>query len=334
MSTLPDAPSPTPTAAPASPLGSAPAAATRHNRFFGPAQAPVEVQFAARTHQGKVRRNNEDHFLVERHRRRFDLLLHNLPAEFATEHHNEDAYVLAVADGMGGVAFGELASALALRTGMELVLSAVKWSVKLSSNELRELERKIDAYFELIDQTLIDKAWSEPRLSGMGTTLTIAYSVGPDVFIGHAGDSRAYLIRAGVPKRLTRDHTLAQELADRGAISQEDVATHRLRNTLTNYLGGPREGVSPDVIHQPLEHGDVLLLCSDGLTDMIDDEAIGATVSGAADLEDAAETLLQRALDAGGRDNVTVVLGRYGVPSAAPTGEFAVVTDASPGAGG
>jgi protein phosphatase len=331
MAALPEMPSPMPAApSPAAP-GGAPLVSSRYTRFFGPAQSPVEVQFAARSDPGKVRQNNEDHFLVERHRRRFDLLLHNLPADFATDHHNEDAYVLAVADGMGGVAFGELASALALRTGMELVLSAVKWSVKLSAREMGELEQKISVYFDLIDQTLIDRAWSEPKLSGMGTTLTIAYTVGPEVFIGHAGDSRAYLVRDGAARRLTRDHTLAQELADRGAIAQEDVATHRLRNTLTNYLGGPREGVNPDFVHHHLEDGDTLLLCSDGLTDMIDDAAIAAAVAGAADLDAAADTLVRRALDAGGRDNITVVLGRYRVLASASTGEFpALGADSGP----
>ena len=252
---------------------------------------------------GKVRPNNEDHFLVQRHRRTLDVLLTNLEEQYHHfDHINEDAYSMAVADGMGGVAFGELASATALRTGMDLALSAVKWSVKLNEREVKELREKFDAYFDLIDQSLIDQGWIEPRSAGMATTLTCSYSVGPEAFIAHAGDSRAYLFHQGELRRLTHDHTLAQELADLGAIRPEEVARHRLRNTLTNYLGGPKEGVHPDVVHVRLEDGDSLMLCSDGLTDMLDDNAIAATLARGLSSQESCEDLVKRALEAGGRD--------------------------------
>ncbi len=326
MPPIPDSADPLSVATAATTASKTPVVTSPFDRFFGPTPPLVTAEFAARSHPGKVRKNNEDHYLVERHRRRLDVLLNNLPFEFSgTACHDEDAYVLAVADGMGGVAFGELASALALRTGMDLVLSAVKWSMKFSPSEMGELEDKMDAYFSLIDQTLIERAWSEPRLAGMGTTLTIAYTAGPEVFIGHAGDSRAYRMRAGQLSRLTHDHTLAQDLADRGAIDQREVPTHRLRNTLTNYLGGPREGVDPDFIHTRLVDNDILLLCSDGLTDMIGDDVIAATMAKATSLDAAAEALVERALDAGGRDNITVVIGRYGVPDVAETGDFPAI---------
>lgn len=302
-----------------------PEANTPYHRFFGPSQPPVMVEFAAKSDTGKVRKKNEDHFLVERQRRSLDLLLHNLPPTAPHARHDEDAYVMAVADGMGGAAFGELASALALRAGLDLVLSAVKWSVKFTPGELAELEDKIDAYFNLIDKSLIDQGWTEPRLNGMGTTLTIVYTVGLEAFIGHAGDSRAYRSRSGGLQRLTHDHTVAQDLADRGAISQQDVSTHRLRHTLTNYLGGAREGVNPDFIHLRLEHNDILLLCSDGLTDMVDDEAISTTLARAVGLDAAADSLVTQALDAGGKDNITVILGRYRFPEPPETDDFPAI---------
>jgi protein phosphatase len=284
-------------------------------RFFGPTQPPVRVEFGAVSHPGKVRPNNEDHFLVQRHRRTLDVMLTNLPAEYhASDRVHEDAYSMAVADGMGGMAFGELASATALRTAMDLVLSAVKWSVKLNEREIRELKEKIVVYFDLIDQSLIDQGWLQPRAAGMATTLTGAYSVGTEVFIAHAGDSRAYHFRDGQLRRLTHDHTLAQELADFGAIGPDQVATHRLRNTLTNYLGGPREGVHPDVIHVHLAHGDSLMLCTDGLSDLATDDEIARLMVRHAAPQEACQALVDLALERGGRDNVTVVIGRYDVP--------------------
>jgi serine/threonine protein phosphatase PrpC len=284
-------------------------------RFFGPAQPPVEVEFGAVTHPGKVRPNNEDHYLVQRHRRTLSVITTNLPPEYhTTDHVHEDAYSMAVADGMGGMAFGELASAMALRTAMDLILSAIKWSVKLNESEIRELKERIGAYFDLIDQTLIDQGWLQPRAAGMATTLTGAYSVGPEVFIAHAGDSRAYVFGGGTLKRLTHDHTLAQELADFGAIRPEEVATHRLRNTLTNYLGGPREGVSPDVVHVRLADGDSLMLCTDGLSDLVTDDEIARVMGRFPIPQDACQALVDLALERGGKDNVTVVIGKYTFP--------------------
>lgn len=292
-----------------------PAAPNLPSRFFGPGQPPVHVEFGAVSHPGKVRGNNEDHYLIQRHRRTLSVLSSNLPDELNEfDRVDEDAYCLAVADGMGGVAFGELASALALRTLTDLVLSAIKWSVKLNRREVMEADQKIQAYYNLIDQSLIGRSWAEPRTAGMGTTLTGAYTVGPAVFIAHAGDSRAYHFGGGTLKLLTHDHTLAQELADVGAIEPEEIATHRLRNTLTNYLGGPKEGVEAQVVHLRLADGDSLLLCTDGLTDMVSDDEILDLLTRHPKPQDACQALVDRALEHGGKDNVTVIMGKYTVP--------------------
>lgn len=293
-----------------------PAPSKLPSRFFGPSQPPVQIEFGAVSDRGSVRPNNEDHFLIQRHRRTLSVLRTNLPDDLRLDdRHDEDAYCMAVADGMGGVAFGELASALALRTLTDLVLSAIKWSVKLTRREIAEADQKIQAYYDLIDQSLIDRTWAEPRTAGMGTTLTGAYTVGPVAFIAHAGDSRAYHFRDGVLNRLTRDHTLAQDLADTGAIEAEEVATHRLRNTLTNYLGGPREGVQTQVEHLHLADRDSLLLCTDGLTDEVNDDEIAAVLKRIGHPQDACQALLDLALQRGGKDNVTVVMGTYHIPA-------------------
>ncbi len=284
----------------------------QHSRFFVSVPRPnVQVDMAGKTHTGKVRENNEDSYLLMRNRRSLDVLDSNLPTGFVIQEAHEDAFTMAVADGMGGAAFGELASALALRNGIELVLNAVKWSMKVNQREVCELEEKASAYFELIDQSLIDCSLSEPRMAGMGTTLTVVYTVGNFGFLAHAGDSRAYLFRSGRLRRMTRDHTLAQDMADLGAIAQDEVDTHRLKRVLTNYLGGPKSGVDPQVQHFQLLDQDRLLVCTDGLSDRMKDEEIAAILEKHPVPQLACDALISEALERGGRDNITVIVARY-----------------------
>jgi protein phosphatase len=144
--------------------------------------------------------------------------------------------------------------------------------------------------------------------------LTLAYSVGIHLFIIHVGDSRAYLFRNGQLQQLTRDHTVAQALADAGEIKQQDVRKHMRRNTLTNYLGGHSGKVKADVRWLRLEHGDRVLLCSDGLSDMVEDAGIAACLVESPEPDIAAIALTQMALRNGGRDNITVVVAQYSIP--------------------
>jgi protein phosphatase len=282
-------------------------APTRH---FGKAPVPVDVTVAGRSHVGKLRATNEDHFAVVRRSRAREVLSTNLPLTLLPNA-EQASYVMAVADGMGGAAFGEIASTLAIHFGWSLGFDEVKWTFKIDRDELRDLEDKLKVVLEKIDARLIARMREEPRTMGMGTTLTAAYTVGLEAVIGHVGDSRAYLIRDGQARRLTRDHTLAQDLADYGVIDQDEVDAHRLSHVLTNCLGGPMPGVTPDVFHVRLMSGDHLLLCSDGLTNGVKDEELAAAVETASSVDHAAEALEALALDRGGRDNITIVLTRF-----------------------
>jgi protein phosphatase len=277
---------------------------------------PATVDFGAESHQGRVRANNEDHFLVGRIRRSLSILLTNVPEGCVPGEHEEDGYAMAVADGMGGAASGEHASLLAIVTGLRLVLNTNRWNMAMDSAEARELVAKMQQYFSQVDRALIDQARADPRLAGMGTTLIVSYSVGDSLFVVHAGDSRAYLLRGGHLERLTRDHTLSQLLADSGQISHRDAETHSKRHVLTNYLGGPTHGVKAEIQSFRLEDQDRLLLCSDGLTDMVDDPTIAAILRDHPEPADACRALIAKALDRGGSDNVTVTLARYRFPSA------------------
>lgn len=277
-------------------------------RFFGPNAPTVKLEFGALSHPGKVRPNNEDHYGVVRRCRSRNVLLTNLPAGFLPQ--VEDvAHALVVADGIGGAAFGELASMFALRAGWDLTSKAFKWHFKMTDGEAEELMDQLRAYGQLMHQALLDRAQEDPRLAGMGTTITGALIVGSEAFLAHVGDSRAYLFRGGSLDPLTRDHTLAQQLVDSGAIPSIDAASRLMQNMLVNCLGGRnRAEIEVDVHRIQLADGDRLLLCTDGLTDMVNEDEIAKVLQQRTAPDDACRTLVELALDHGGRDNVTVVL--------------------------
>lgn len=279
-------------------------------KFFGPAVAPVRVDVGAMSHPGKVRSNNEDHYSVVRRRRSRDVLLTSLPQGFLPASH-DDAYVLAVADGVGGAAFGEVASMLALRTGWDLSSNAFKWHFRVTEREAEELAEMIGAYVRLMHRAILERAEARPEFKGMGTTVTGALTVGLDAIIGHVGDSRAYLFHHGALRPLTRDHTVAQQLVDKGVVSSVADVAPSLRNMLVNCVGGPTPDVRVDTLQVQLASGDQLLLCSDGLTDMVEEPAIARTLNLPGTAQAACEALVELALDGGGKDNVTVVLARY-----------------------
>lgn len=154
---------------------------------------------------------------------------------------------------------------------------------------------------------------TEPQLSGMGTTLTVAYTVGDDAFIVHAGDSRAYLLRDRSLHQLTEDHTLETQLCKLG-LPKDSPKIASFRHVLTNCLGGSTDGeIRVDIEHLKLADGDALLVCSDGLTGHVSDDGIARILNESPDSQSACDALLEAALDDGGSDNVTVVLGRYAI---------------------
>jgi protein phosphatase len=279
------------------------------------ASSSVWVDIHGLSHPGRVRPNNEDYFLIARFDRTMRTLLTNLPPGEVPGRSSETVYGLVVADGMGGEAAGEVASRTALRTMIDLVLQTPDWILRLDSQLIREVERRMARRFRLIHETLNELARTDPKLFGMGTTMTVAVSHGGDLLVTHVGDSRAYLFRGGQLTRLTRDQTLAQELADAGAIRPVEVATHPLRHRLTGAISTKLGDVRTELGSFALADGDQLLLCSDGLTGMVPDDAIAEVLRRGDPAADACGALLARALAQGGKDNVTVVLARYQIPS-------------------
>jgi serine/threonine protein phosphatase PrpC len=291
-----------------------------------PPSSMVRVEFGAVSHTGKVRAQNEDHFLVSKLSRKQQILLTNVPDEQFPEHFTEDGYSMIVADGMGGMAAGEVASRMAIATGVTLFQKSPKWGFKINKREARELFHRVNTYLQEIDLALTKRSEEDRRLFGMGTTLTASYSSGVDLFVIHVGDSRAYLYRDGKLLQLTKDHTVAQAMADAGYIAHEEIRHHIKRNVLTNFLGGHHGKVKADVRWLRLRDRDRLLLCSDGLNDMVDDASIARILNTHDQPPDAAQSLVDEALDRGGRDNVTVIVARYEVPTLRPVAEQMIQT--------
>jgi serine/threonine protein phosphatase PrpC len=216
---------------------------------------------------------------------------------------NEDSYftrapLFVVADGMGGAQAGEVASKAA----------AESFAGELPAGSP---ERMLEETIEGANRTIHELARKDPSLSGMGTTTTAAIVdlEAETVAIGHVGDSRAYRLRGGRFEQLTRDHSLVEEMRRKGQITDAQAEDHPQRSIITRALG-PEPEVQVDVQTVPTQDGDVFLICSDGLTTMLDDETIGRVLARATSLDAAVRTLVDEANRAGGRDNITVVAFR------------------------
>jgi protein phosphatase len=265
------------------------------------------------TDVGLRRSNNEDNFLIARLTKRLDVCRSSFAPTGSTRFAEELAYLLMVADGLGGAAAGERASALSIATVEDFVLNCFKWFLHFEPGERDEVARELREALQRADHEVYREARADRTLGGMGTTLTMAYAVCGQLYVAHAGDSRAYLLRDGNLHQITRDHTYAQMLLDAGEITPEAARRPGVRNVITNVVGGPSEGVHVELHKLDLQDGDCLMLCTDGLSEPVPEGEIAEDLSRLDDPGDACRSLLRRALDAGGPDNVTVVVARFGI---------------------
>jgi protein phosphatase len=275
------------------------------------AASSVRVDVSGLSHAGKVRPRNEDHFLITRVGRYLETVLTSLPQGEVPERAEEVGYAMVVADGMGGHAGGELASRLAIRELVRIALAMPEWIVRIDESTADEAHRRSERRIRALNAMLIERGRLDPELRGMGSTLTAARNLGRVLQIAHVGDSRAYLLRDNVLNRLTRDHTYVQMLVDLGQLSREDAARSSARHVLTNAVGGFSEDVEVDVDRLDLANGDRVMLCSDGLTDLVADEVILDILASSPTSADACRRLVEQALAGGGRDNITAVVAHY-----------------------
>jgi PPM family protein phosphatase len=224
-----------------------------------------------------------------------------------------------LADGMGGYNAGEVASNMAtsfIRTELG------RWLREASSQASdAEVRRAMDICVDNANRAIFNAANSNPQYAGMGTTLVVAVFRDNRVLLGHVGDSRCYRLREGRLQQITRDHSLLQEQIDAGLITPEQAAFSANKNLVTRAVG-VEDTVLLETHQHDVQSGDLFLMCSDGLSDMLDDEGIAHVVQqmlqGSQRLEDGTRSLIDAANDAGGKDNISVILGRASGGSSAP----------------
>lgn len=243
----------------------------------------MRIEYAARTHRGNVRKRNEDSL-------------------YLPDGSGPDGLVV-VADGMGGYNAGDVASALGVQVACNIVSAAraldpaptAEYSVRWAFNEA--------------NRAILEYAGTNEFYQGMGTTMTIACYEDGRWIVGNVGDSRAYLVRDGAISQITTDHSLVQLMVERGRMTPEEARVHPYRNVITRSIGA-ESFAGADIFKVDAKPGDVLMLCSDGLSNYLADADMLAALKPGAPLEEAADAMLRLSLERGGSDNITVALAR------------------------
>ena len=268
-----------------------------------------EIDVHGLTHTGKVRKDNQDHFLLCSLRKQLVVRLSSIPeAEGLASESERLASLAMVADGVGGAARGETASRVALQAVTRYVTRAMRCYYGAVTDHEQDLTAALEGGARQCHSEILQRGEEDFEVRGMATTLTLYLGVWPRGYLLQVGDSRCYLLRDGQLTQITRDQTMAQEMVDLGVMKAEHVADTRLAHTLTSAIGGSEN--HPKVTRFDMSWGHVLLLCSDGLTRHVSDDRIREVLGSMRSAEQACETLLQDALAGGGSDNITVIVGR------------------------
>ena len=264
---------------------------------------PIRIHVFGKTDLGKTREHNEDCFLVA------DLTRHSASLQPAVRDHDvgERGSLFVVADGMGGAAAGELASDMATQTIYNHLTKT--WIVDAEPTE-QQFAFRLKEAVEAANAEIHAYAKAHPEVRGMGTTTTAAGVLGEHVYLSQVGDSRGYLVRNGVAHQLTRDQSLIQRLIEAGELTEEEAAQSERKNIILQALG-PDPRVKVEVTHQELRRGDVLVLCSDGLSGQVKKEEIAQTVGQESSLQGVCDRLIALANERGGPDNITVIAVRF-----------------------
>ena len=274
----------------------------------------VSVSFRGLTDPGKVRGRNEDHFLIARLAKTMEICATSLPSDGQPPLSEEEGYLIVVADGMGARRPASAPSALAVESVEAFVQNTLKWFLHLGGREERVLFDELRESLQRADRTLFERAQEQPRPLRHGDHARRWPTASPATCTSSTPATRGRICSATASStrspRITRS---SRRLVDAGMISAEEARHHHRRHVVTNVLGGPSEGVHAEIHKLEVRDGDVLLFCSDGLTEPVPDAEIAGVLAEHADPQEAARTLVQQALDGGGPDNVTVVVARYQV---------------------
>jgi len=271
--------------------------------MFGRTNKAVRIEVFGKTDLGRTRDHNEDRFLVADLTRKAA----NLQPDVRQHTIGPRGTLLVVADGMGGAAAGEVASEMAADTIYGHLVKT--WNAEEEITPQRFAYRLKEAV-EVANASIHAHAKAHPEVRGMGTTTTAAGVLNDHLYLTQVGDSRAYLIRGGQAHQITKDQSLMQRLVEAGELTEEEAAQSERRNIILQALG-PDPKVKVDLTHQEVRRGDVLVLCSDGLSGQVKKEEIAKAVTESPDLSAACEKLIALANERGGPDNITVVIARF-----------------------
>lgn len=267
-----------------------------------------ELDIYGLTHRGKVRAENQDHFLIGSLHKRLTIRQSSIPALNQIPLADERVAVfMMVADGVGGGLKGEQASRMALEVATQYIAESARCYYRAEEGET-DLGQALEDSAKRCHQAIQERAASDPTAAGMATTLTLLIGAWPWIYLLQAGDSRYYQYRDGALSQISRDQTVAQELADQGLIPRDLALKSPLTHVLSSSIGGAE--TAPVVTRIPNSWGNIHLLCSDGLTRQVPDERIAERLGAMRSAPQVCEDLLQDALDAGGTDNITIVVGR------------------------
>ena len=269
----------------------------------------AQVEFGAQSCPGRGRSANEDHYLILRLERRQDTLLTNLPSADIPDPFGESGYGMILADGLGRHA--GVASRLGVTTLAHLMVAFGKWNLRVDERIAEEIADRAERFYRSIDLTMLRAGANEPL--GLQTTLTAVYTSGKELFFAHVGHSRAYLFRDGALMQLTRDHTLAADRQSQSSAPEdEDSGTPDLHHSVTQTMGRPRPGGPRiDVERFGLLDHDAVLLCTNGLTDVLSEASIAAVLRRPHTPDEKCRTLVEMVGDVGGKDDTTALLAQY-----------------------
>lgn len=268
-----------------------------------------EIDVYGMTHPGRVRTENQDHFLICALRKQMVVQQTSLAdPEHLMAESQRLALLMMVADGVGGGSKGEEASRLALEAVSQYVARSMRCYYAAHSADDREFSEALETAAAQCHGELLRRGEEDSEFRGMATTLTLYLGVWPRAFLLQVGDSRCYLLRDSELIQITRDQTMAQELIDLGVLTRADATGSKLAHTLSSSIGGRQ--TAPIVTRVDLAWGNAVLLCSDGLTRHVSDDRIRHHLRSMTSSRQVCEDLVQEALDGGGSDNITVIVRR------------------------
>jgi protein phosphatase len=273
---------------------------------------PIEVRSAGLSDTGLLRSDNQDQYFVADLTRCMHAQSGSLGIEPGSHLFGSSlGHLFFVADGMGGHRAGNEASMLAIEYYINAILNSTHWQYQQDPNSRVGFVEHLKSILLNAHRAIQTRAEGRPESKGMGTTLTLAYVVWPDLFVVHAGDTRCYVLHGEELRLLTDDHTVANQMLRSGQLNPNTVERSPWSNVLVNALGADAEQVFAEVHHRELQAGDALLLCSDGLNKHVPDIKIQELLNASATPEDCCKELIEMAKREGGSDNITAIVARF-----------------------